>query len=241
MQTITKRNGSSADRCGVISAFLKDALAGGAAVVAELEAEARAAMLLGQGQGITHSKLFKRAKKALGIRSIRDGFGPAGEWFWMMPPHPGLEIAELTEPTSTNPPSEVINGAVRLESQLTSRIGVPREWIDGVATLNRHRAPAHVPLPRWLVLIDDCERFLDLWAVKAAAFGWNAEALFGCARAQPLAYLQVAGLLWVVAGRKLIKLHRDWAVIENPVDSSQHVMNRRHTYGAQITLPWRLR
>jgi hypothetical protein len=235
---------AGAHRSAVL-AFLKATLGGGAKAVCDLELKARSAGLLSERQRVTHSKVFKWAKNTLAIRSIRSGFAAAGGWSWVLPQDLGSDVAQSTRHVSTNQPPAIIYGAeFKLPANTVERIGVPREWIDGVASLNRHRAPAHVPLHRWLVLIDDCERFLDpnaIWAAEAAAKGWNAEALFGCARTQPLAYLQVAGLLWVVAGRKLIKLHRDWAAIENLADGSLYVVNRRHIYGAQITLPWRLR
>ena len=52
----------------VVTAFLKTALADAALSVPKLEAKARAAGLLGERQRVTDAKLFKRAKKSLGIR-----------------------------------------------------------------------------------------------------------------------------------------------------------------------------
>jgi hypothetical protein len=258
MQTTTKRT-SSADRCGVISAFLKDALAGGAVVVAELEAEARAAMLLGQGQGITHSKRFKRAKKELGVRSIRDGFGRGGEWFWELPSRPSrTALAPMGHP-SAKTSVEATYAEDDADSKSASKIaptdardlkplphgfrergGIPLEWINGVARLDRRRAPVDVPQHRWQVFVRDCEIFCQSWAGQAADLGWDDKAIFGCSKSQPLSYLRVAGLVWALAGRKLIRLYPDSAFIENPADGSQHVFNRRAIYGAQIVLPWRL-
>jgi len=68
-----------------IAAFLNRALAGGALAVGQLEAEARAAGLLRERQQIQHAKAFKKAKKALGIQSTRNGFGSGGKWAWSMP------------------------------------------------------------------------------------------------------------------------------------------------------------
>src|ERR1700738_3604985 len=31
---------------------------------------------------VTHAKVFKRTKKFLGIKSVRNGFGDGGEWLW---------------------------------------------------------------------------------------------------------------------------------------------------------------
>jgi hypothetical protein len=63
------------DPVGVAAEFLRKELAKGPAVVSKLEAMAQAAGLLRGGQSITHAKLFKRAKKSLGIQSVRNGFG----------------------------------------------------------------------------------------------------------------------------------------------------------------------
>jgi hypothetical protein len=52
----------------VVTDFLRSALAGSAVSVPNLETMARAAGLLGKRQRVTHAKLFKRAKKTLGIR-----------------------------------------------------------------------------------------------------------------------------------------------------------------------------
>jgi hypothetical protein len=59
----------------VVTKFLRGALAGDAVAVVELGTKARAAGLLAEGQSITIAKVFKRAKKSLGIRSRRPGFG----------------------------------------------------------------------------------------------------------------------------------------------------------------------
>src|ERR1700757_4332434 len=65
-----------------VTEFLRDALAVDALGVPELEARARAAGLLGERQSITNIKAFKRAKKLLGIRSRRTGFGARSQWLW---------------------------------------------------------------------------------------------------------------------------------------------------------------
>jgi hypothetical protein len=54
--------------------FLGLTLADGPVAVIDIEAAARAAGLLGLYQKVTGAKLFRRAKKSLGIRSRRVGF-----------------------------------------------------------------------------------------------------------------------------------------------------------------------
>jgi hypothetical protein len=74
----------------IVTEFLRDALAADALGVPELETRARAAGLLGERQHITDAKAFKRAKKSLGIRSRRIGFGPRSQWLW--------ELSQPNEP-----------------------------------------------------------------------------------------------------------------------------------------------
>ncbi len=61
-----------AHNVAAVTDFLQGALVGGTLDVTQLEAMARAAGLLGTQQQIQHAKAFKKAKKCLGIRSIRD-------------------------------------------------------------------------------------------------------------------------------------------------------------------------
>jgi hypothetical protein len=77
----------------LVTEFLRDSLAGGALGVTELEVMARAAKLLGEGQRITHAKVFKRTKKFLGIKSVRNGFGDGGEWLWRLERRPASPVS----------------------------------------------------------------------------------------------------------------------------------------------------
>ena len=69
---------STRTQSAAVFEFLQQVLMGGGLGVSEVEARARMAGLLGEHQQIQHAKAFKKAKKALGIRSIRDGFGSGG-------------------------------------------------------------------------------------------------------------------------------------------------------------------
>jgi hypothetical protein len=69
----------------VVAEFLRDALAWDDVGVPKLESMARTAGLLDEDQRITHAKVFKAAKKALGITSRRIGFGPRSQWRWQLP------------------------------------------------------------------------------------------------------------------------------------------------------------
>jgi hypothetical protein len=65
----------------IVTKFLRDALAVDAVGVPELDEKARAKGLLGD----TTAKVFKRAKKSLGISSLRAGFGARSQWRWQLP------------------------------------------------------------------------------------------------------------------------------------------------------------
>jgi putative DNA primase/helicase len=65
--------------------FLRQVLADGPMSVADIEAEARSARVLGESQSISQSKPFRVAREALGIVSKRSGFGRGGSWTWALP------------------------------------------------------------------------------------------------------------------------------------------------------------
>src|SRR5258708_1444119 len=58
------------------------------------------------------------------------------------------------------------------------------------------------------------------------------------ARGTEAHYSGSAGLLWAVNGGRLVELHRDWAVIDVPVNRSQRIFYRRNVDAAKIRLPW---
>jgi hypothetical protein len=211
-------------REGVAAEFLRKALAAEPLGVPKLNAMARAAGLLSERQRITDAKVFRRAKILLGIRSIRDGFGPRGGWAWELP-------RNREESTPRPSPTQLAH----------EERSIPGEWVDGVAQLEQHRPPADVPRHRWPQFVDDCNGFLNSpEAERAAQLGWHTIALFGCKPNYPLSYLGEAGLLWHVNGGRIVELHSDWAVIDRPVKRSQGVFYRRDVKQGKITLPWML-
>jgi hypothetical protein len=238
------------DPVHVVAEFLRTELDPGPVAASDLEAMARTAGLLGGSQRLKHAKLFKRAKRILGIRSIRSGFGSGGEWVWLLDKQPAQpNTAAVGQPSAGSAP-------VAADAPSEARIETPTEvdlagaasasraplgWIEGVASLAYHRAPAELPPHRWRQFIDDCKRFLspsENWAERAAKLGWDARALFGCHRNRPLDHLGSAGLLWVIYGGRLLELRRDWAVIEHAANGSQRVFDRRPLDAANVTLPW---
>ena len=226
----------------VVAEFLQNALAGDALGVAELEARARTAGLLGEGQRITHAKVFKKAKKSLGIRSVRNGFGDGGEWLWWLERRPASPVSKpLAQPPLSI--EDTYAAALDLEEVPADVRAhrIPSSWIDGVARLDHHRPLTDIPPHRWRQFLSDCNKFLtagENWAGRAAELGWNAAALFGCRRARPLDHPGGAGLLWAINGGRLVELHRDWAVIELAANGSRHVFERRRVDAGKVTLPW---
>ena len=259
MQTTAKRNGSAADRITEVLAFLKGVLAGGAVAVAQLEARARSAGLLGERQKITDAKTFKAAKKRLTIISRRNGFGRGGEWFWTLPAQPLAEVTETAADPAANAAAPALYDTkhsrlerpapvdTRMQSRPTimpvgtpPRRRMPRGWEMGVERLHQRRQHAGVPHHRWHLFRDDCAKFLDPragWAERAAELGWDAQALFGCDRDRPLDHPS-AGLLWRLAGGTLLAIYRDWAVVQ--VNGTQQTIHRRPAPPGS-TLPWSLR
>jgi hypothetical protein len=252
----------------LISEFLRGILIGGPVPVADIEAQARVAGLLGPLQQISGAKLFKKAKKILAVRSKRVGFGAAGDWFWELSPPASPTNSQCTEQDRIN---DVPPGAVYAESRgspeqscrqespdvplripqsreriagVVSGAGAVQSWRDGVASLNPNRPAAGIPPQRWRQFIDDCNVFLDpgqRFAEFALQKGWDTFDLFGCHPTQPLAYLASAGLMWAVSSGKVIELHRGWAVIEYPATRTRRNFDQRRPYQTNLTLPWWLR
>jgi hypothetical protein len=151
--------------------------------------------------------------------------GAGGRWAWELP-----RSSEGRAPT----PSEMAPQATSNERL------VPRDWVEGVACLRQLQPPHDVPRHYWRQFVEDCHAFMasEQLADRAAQLGWDGIALFGCRRNYPLSYL--AGLLWNVNGGRIIELHRDWAVIDRPVNRSQRVFYRRDVDEAKAALPWTL-
>jgi hypothetical protein len=213
-------------REAVVAEFLRKALAIEPLDVPELDMLAREAGLLDQDQHITNVKLFRRAKRSLGIRSIRDGFGAGGGWSWELP-------------SSSDAPATI----PATEERSAPEPAIPREWVHGAARLEQHRPPPDIPRHRWTQFVEDCHAFLRSEALvhRAAQLGWRTIELFGCKPNYPLSYLGEAGLLWHVNGGRIVELHRHWALMDRPVNRSPHTFSRRNFDPKKIALPWHLR
>jgi hypothetical protein len=212
-----------------VAAFLQQALAGGALPVAELEVKARATGLLGERQQIGDAKKFKAAKRHLGVRSRRDGFGRGGEWFWELPAVPSVPTPEVRSgPAPTVPVRDAYEGgppprdihvsteARRADAEIVSDDAasqrIPIEWVRGVALARRRPPPSSIPAHRWRIFIQDCLRFLaSPWAERAAELGWETSDVFASRFPNPHEHLGSSGLAWNLAGGQILQIHRDGA------------------------------
>ena len=117
---------TSRAHAGIVTEFLLNVLAGGSIGVPQLEAMARSAGLLSEGQRITHAKVFKQAKKSLGIRSVRSGFGSGGAWTWV--------LDQQSSQTPTNgaelPVAEAVASEIHVEAakEVSAKVGVEVAW-----------------------------------------------------------------------------------------------------------------
>jgi hypothetical protein len=230
----------------IVAQFLEDALAGGGIGVPDLEVKARAAGLLGAHQRISHAKLFKTAKKVLGIRSVRNGFGSTGQWLWLLDKQGSPKVTETSAQRIAGGRTRAVEDTYEerdVTKDVPADLPVRRAhscWVEGVARLGHDCPFPDIPAHRRRQFLSGCKNFVasgDNWAERAAQLGWDGLALFGCHRDRPLMYLGSAGLVWAINGGKAIKLERDWAVIEVP-DGSQRVFHRRRQDPKVITLPW---
>jgi hypothetical protein len=118
--------------------------------------------------------------------------------------------------------------------------GAPRVWAEALARLDPAKPPHNVPLVRWRQFIDDCGRFLDQgWANQAEALGWGPLDLFGCDRERPFARTDHQGLLWLLDGGTMLKLHRDHAVIET-LGGARQTYPRRPVEVGRVMPAWEL-
>jgi hypothetical protein len=210
-----------------VTDFLKGALAGAPVDVPKLDVMAREAGLLSNRQHVTTAKPFRKAKSALGIQSVRNGFGPDGMWRWKLP---------RDREASTALSREVAAASIKRQPVRTERCA-PLDWVEGVDRLQYHRPMSGVPQHRWRQFIDDCYAFLSSkQAERAAQLGWDAWVLFGCRRDRPGD--PGAGLLWAVSGGRVVEIHRDWASIELVGNGSQRVVDRRRVLVGDTALPW---
>ena len=88
--------------------------------------------------------------------------------------------------------------------------GIPRAWAEGFARLQMTACPAAMRPDRWRQMIDDAGRFLDRWAAKAAALGWDTASVFGVHADRPIERVDCAGLVWLLRGDEIGRSRPAW-------------------------------
>jgi hypothetical protein len=197
---------------------------------------ARDSGLLQGKQSITVAKVFKRAKKALSIKSTKTG----GLWSWSLESnaHQVHVAAKAAVPTAAAPAFDV-----QEQGNVASDRSEFVTWEQGLAALQNRRPFSDMPRHRWQQFLDNCGAFMrapEGWPEQAVRLGWNSLDLFGCHRDRPLMYLGSAGLLWAINGGRLIAIRRDWATYETTI-GTERVFYRRSFAPDQIVLPWATR
>lgn len=86
--------------------FLRDILSAGPVDVLEVERQARAAALLEDDKRLSKSKAFRDARTELGIRSIREGFGPGSRYVLELADAPWAPKNPMGAPSQTGAPMD---------------------------------------------------------------------------------------------------------------------------------------
>jgi hypothetical protein len=118
--------------------------------------------------------------------------------------------------------------------------GVPRAWAEGFARLATIPAPSGVSLWRWQQVIDDAGRFIDRWAVKAAALGWRTLDVFGVHDRKPSERHDAAGLVWTIRGCEIVAIAEMSARLRAST-GAQLTFHRRDPANPEAVAVWELR
>jgi hypothetical protein len=105
---------------------------------------------------------------------------------------------------------------------------VPRAWAEGFSRVQRDRPPGRVPLNRWQGVIDSIEMFLDRWASRAAALGWEATDIFGADADRPEVTWLNSGPLWHGDGACVVEVHADRMILATKGGAKQTAFRRAH-------------
>mgnify|MGYP006440319543 CR=1 FL=1 len=119
------------------------------------------------------------------------------------------------------------------------QVGAPREWAEGLATLEVSAPPAQFTPAEWRQVIHDAGVFVDDWGRQAAALGWTAYDIFGCNRRAPRARLDALGLVALLRGGRVVALTADTATIRTPTGALQ-TYRRRADVEARDGLLWEI-
>jgi putative DNA primase/helicase len=114
----TRSGGESRSGKDEAADFLRSVLSNGPVAVADIEAEARAAGLLGKESPIGQNKTFREARKELGVVSSRDGFGPGARYVLSLPNGPWMPKNSMDAPLEKRAP--MANRGIHGDSETSS-------------------------------------------------------------------------------------------------------------------------
>lgn len=128
-----------------------------------------------------------------------------------LPPLP--TVATVAGGTSEN--HQLLDDLEERAALIEFGAGVPREWAEGFARLDRAAPPTGFSEERWRLAIDDGGHFLDRWAKEAVDLGWRAEDVFGVHPATPACRYDQMGLVMLICGGEVIALNKRSATIQS--------------------------
>lgn len=133
---------------------------------------------------------------------------------------PSIEDFEDCEEAHRDAPADPVEVAERA-ALIEYGAGVPREWAEGFARLDRSLPPRGFTPKRWQRVIDDGGRFLDLWGSNAAALGWDTASVFGVDPRAPGWRLDSAGLVMLIDGADVSAISSKSAILRLPTGATQ--------------------
>jgi hypothetical protein len=135
------------------------------------------------------------------------------------------------------------NGFERSEhsehTAITEANGIPREWVEGYATLCTMPCPVAYKPQRWRQIVGDGGYFLDRWGRQAATLDWRALDVFGINPDAPDIRYDGMGLVPLLAGRRVCAVKQNAAGIDCGAGHYLTFYRRRTTSPCAITL-WKL-
>jgi hypothetical protein len=155
-------------------------------------------------------------------------------------PESAISATPQNQPTETVAGIATVAGAHLQTEFFAARSSTdPKEWQRSIASLDIDHPPEDVPFRRWQTFVSGAARFLaGPFAEQAAALGWTALDLFGCDDRKPFARIDQMGLVWFVAGHRIVMISESAAVLETATGSRQTY--RRRPAGPGRVLVWEI-
>jgi hypothetical protein len=91
-------------------------------------------------------------------------------------------------------------------SKVDNNAGGPPDWAGALAWLDPYHPPFDVSPRRWWQFVDDCRQFVEHWAARAQALGWEPIDLFGWDTKKPFPNIARSGLAWRFEGSQVMDM-----------------------------------